>query len=86
MTFFKLRQGNSKACVKKYHSGYTRNYVLLTNIHKYTIIYMYICHVFKEDDIRVNYLPCTYYIKLILAGSVDKCTVYVFFATWTQNV
>lgn len=28
---------------------------------------MYICHVFKEDDIRVNYLPCTYYIKLILA-------------------
>lgn len=47
---------------------------------------MYICHVFKEDDIRVNYLPCTYYIKLILAGSVDKCTVYVFFATWTQNV
>lgn len=40
---------------------------------------MYICHVFKEDDIRVNYLPCTYYIKLILAGSVDKCTVYVFF-------
>lgn len=32
---------------------------------------MYICHVFKEDDIRVNYLPCTYYIKLILAGSVE---------------
>lgn len=47
---------------------------------------MYIRHVFKEDDIRVNFLPCTYYIKLILAGSVDKCTVYVFFATWTQNV
>lgn len=23
---------------------------------------MYICHVFKEDDIRVNYLPCTYWL------------------------
>lgn len=69
-------------CVIKYYLGYIRNYVLLINIYKYIIIYMYICYVFKEDDICVNYLLYIYYIKFILVGFVDKCIVYVFFVIW----